>query len=267
MRARRARLRRATLSGVVLCLLGTAALTGGAWGERSQYGNLIVALEGRFAPHTLPRDHPGPVFVHLNGRLETADGSLLPRVSRIEIGLAGPGVLSTQGLPRCTIAKLRNTDTQEAMRVCGRSLVGHGRLDAEVAVPNQPAFAVHSTVLAFNARLKGGRRAVLVHGWAIYPPTSVVVPFYVTHPHTHGIRAALVGYLPATLGPWPHFASFDLTFGRRYLFRGRQRSFLNASCPVPRRFTAGFLSFARASFTLTDGRRLSRDIVRSCHAR
>ena len=45
-----------------------------------------------------------------------------------------------------------------------------------------------------------------------------------------------------------------MTLSRRYSYRGRARSYLSASCPIPPRFTAGFFSFAKASFTLAGGR-------------
>jgi hypothetical protein len=256
--------RRALVALAALALL--AGLGAGiAHGERTQHGNLIVALAGGLTPLKLPRDHPAPVSVHLDGGLQTADGALLPRVTRVELGLPGQGVLSTHGLPTCSQRRLRDTTSAKARELCGRALVGSGSLEADVLLPNQGPFRIHADLLAFNGRV-GGRRAVILHAAAAKPPTVAVVPF-VLRPREGTFGLALVADLPPTLGPWPRFAHFEMTLARRYTYRGRERSFISASCPIPPRFTAGFFSFAKAGFTLVDGRQVSTGIARGCRAR
>lgn len=58
-----------------------------------------------------------------------------------------------------------------------------------------------------------------------------------------------------------------MTLARRYRFQGRTRSYLNASCALPPRLTAGFFTLARAAYALSDGRRVSVEITRGCRAR
>jgi hypothetical protein len=253
-----------------LCALAALALLYGlgaglAQGERTQRGNLIVSLDGGLSPLALPRDRPAPVSVHLEGGLQTADGTLLPRVTRIELGLPAQGVLSTRGLPACSQRRLRNTKPAEALAACRPALVGHGRLQAHVRVPHQSPFTIDARLLAFNGHADG-RRAVLLHAFAASPPTVAVLPVALRH---RGGRfgTVLVANLSPALGPWPRFAHFELTLSRRYSYRGKGRSYLSASCPIPRRFTAGFFSFAQASLTLAGGRRVGTGIARSCRAR
>jgi hypothetical protein len=254
----------------VLFALAALALLGGlgaglARGERTQQGNLIVSLDGDLLPLTLPRDRPAPVAVHLEGGLQTADGALLPRVTRVELGLPGQGVISTRGLPACSQRRLRNTKSPKALAACGPALVGHGRLETDVLLPNQEPFTIHASLLAFNGLVEG-RRAVILHAFAAKPPTVVVLPFLLRH-RSGRFGMALVADLPPTLGPWPYFAHFEMTLSRRYSYRGRARSYLSASCPIPPRFTAGFFSFAKASFTFVGGRRIGTGIARSCRGR
>jgi hypothetical protein len=248
----------------VLALLGVLG-TAVARGERTQYGNLIVSLDGALAPLKLPRDRPAPTSIHLEGGLQTADGSLLPRVTRVELGLPGQGILSTRGLPTCSRHRLLNTKPAEALAACRPALIGHGRLEAHVVVPNQAPFEIQARLLAFNGRV-GGHRAILLHAFAASPPTVSVVPFLI-RPGSGRFGTALVANLPAALGPWPHFARFEISLSRRYAYRGRSRSYLSASCPIPPRLTAGFFSFARATYTLAGGHRVSISIPRSCRAR
>jgi len=60
---------------------------------------------------------------------------------------------------------------------------------------------------------------------------------------------------------------FEISFFRRYRFRGESRSYVSASCPIPAAFTAGFLAFAQARYGFADGRELGTEAVRSCRAR
>jgi hypothetical protein len=133
-----------------------------------------------------------------------------------------------------------------------------------VQLPNQEPFTVRVRLLAFNARI-GKRRAVFLHAYTGKPPFSVVLPVFVRH-RSGRFGTALVAELPA-LGEWARVARFEMTLSRRYAYRGRPRSYLSASCPIPPRFTAGFFSFARVAYKLTDGRQVSTVIARSCRAR
>ena len=255
------------LAPIAVLAAGSVALlgTGLARGERTQEGNLIASLDGGFSPLSLPRDRRVPVAAHLEGGLRTTDGSLLPRVTRLELGLPAQGALTTRGLPTCPPRRLHDATPRTARASCGSALIGRGRLRAEVLVPNQPPFTIHASLLAFNGRLDG-RRAVILHAFSADPPTVIVLPFVLRlRPGRFG--TVLTATLPPSLGPWPHFAHFDMDFFRRFVYRGRERSFLSASCPIPQRFTAGFFSFARATYTFDDGRQISTGIARGCRAR
>jgi hypothetical protein len=249
---------------VLLAVLGLA-LAGGASGERTQRGNLILALDGGLSPLKLPRDRAAPVAVRLAGSLRTDDGSTLPRVTRIDLDLPRQAVLETRGLPVCSPRQLRFTTTERARRICAPALVGRGRLGAEVSIPGQEPFAIDARVLVFNARV-GGDEAVVMHAFGEGLPVSVVLRFLVRR--TEGrLGLKLIAHLSRALGPWPRFARFDLTLGRRYSDRGVRRSYLSASCPVPPRFTAAPFSLARATLTLASGRQITTGITRGCRAR
>jgi hypothetical protein len=255
----------------VICAIALAALVTAAGaldrasGEQTQRGTLISALDGELRPSTLPRDRPAPIAFHLEGRLRTEDGSLLPRVTRLEIGLPAQGLLSTRGLPLCPRRRLDGTRTSEALAACRAALVGHGRLDAVVALPNQAPFPVHARLLAFNSRI-GRHRAVLLHAGADDPPTSSVLPLTIES-RTGRFGRALVGRVSAALGPWPRLRRFEITLFRRYEYRGSARSYLSASCPVPPALPAGSFSLARASYGFAGGTRLVTGIARSCRPR
>ena len=250
-----------------LCLLATIALLAArAEAERSQEGNLIVSLNGGISPRALPRDHPAPVTVHLAGRVLTSDDAPLPRVNWIRLELAWRGVLQTRGLPVCPRARLEGADARQAIERCGPSQVGRGRLFARIFVPSQRPFDVRARLSAFNGRTKAGRPAVLVHSYATKPPVAFVIPFSVHH-KKGSFRTVLVALIRRSAGPWPHVANFQISVSRSYYRDGVRHSYLSASCPVPKHFTAGFLSFARATYTFEGGKQLTTESVRSCRAR
>src|SRR5262245_44713940 len=100
MRCLEGRLRnRAVWASILAVVFLVLMIAGFARGESSQYGTLIVSLDGRLSPLALPRERSAPVAISLRGRLQTADGSPLPRVTEVELGLPQQGVLSTHGLP------------------------------------------------------------------------------------------------------------------------------------------------------------------------
>jgi hypothetical protein len=241
------------------------ALPDGARAERAQRGDLILTLDGRLSPLALPRDHPAPAALHLSGGLQTTDGTLLPRVTQVELGLPGQGLLDTVGLPVCRPDQIRNATPSGALAECRDALVGEGQIEAEIRLPNQPAFDIDAHMFAFNSRIDG-RKAVLLHAFSVNPPSVIVLPF-VLRLQTGRFETHLVADLPPSLGPWPHFSHFEIDLFRRYSYKGVQRSYISASCPVPKKFTAGFFSFAQASFLLDDGRRIGTGIARSCRAR
>jgi hypothetical protein len=251
----------------LLCAAVALGLLGGtAVAERVQDGNLIASLSGGISPVALPRDHAVPVSVYLEGGVATADHSPLPRVNRLKLELGWRGDLLTKGLPVCPQARLKGVPTSEALDICGRSLVGRGKLRAKIFLPDQTPFMVRAYLLAFNGRTKVGRRAVLVHAYTKDPPIFFVIPF-VVHRQAGAFHTVLVTTLRRSVGTWPHVASFKVDIARSFVHDGKRRSYLNAKCPVPGNFTAGFLSFARATYSFQGGKQLTIESVRSCRAR
>lgn len=262
----RASLHRTSAVAVVALAAAAAllalALADRASGERQQRGNLIFSLDGELAPLTLPRDRPAPISVHLAGSLRTDDGSTLPRVTRIELGLPSQGVLDARGLPACSPRRLRSTTTTQALAACRESLVGRGRLRADVVLPGQAPVAIDTKVLAFNARL-AGQPAVVMHAFGEGVPVAVVIKFRIVRGDGR-LGTTLVADLPRALGPWPRLARFDMTLFRRFEYRGERHSYLSASCPIPQALTAGFFSLARAGFRLAGGGHIGTAITRGC---
>jgi hypothetical protein len=257
------RARAALLAAVLLAAL----FAGHARGERHQQGDLIVALDGKVSPPALPRHGFAPAGISVSSRLSTVDGSPPPRVRRIELAFAGHSMrFDRADLPTCPARRIRNATDAQALARCGPALVGRGRLEAELLLPHQAPLRVHAHLLDFNSRTGKGGLAILTHAFSSRPPASFVLRFTL-HRRAGAFPSVLTAAMPRSVGAWPHLTGFRMSLGRRYRHGGAMHSFLGASCPAPPRFTAGFLSFARIDYSLSDGRSIGDTIVRGCRVR
>ncbi|HEY5977956.1 MAG TPA: hypothetical protein VIT85_08875 [Solirubrobacterales bacterium] len=258
-------MRRGLLLGILASSLTLAVLAIPVDAERNASGNLTAFLKGGISPRTLPRTHKAPVAVRLHAGIRTAEGIPLPRVKKVSLELAYKGALDTRGLPLCRRADLRAADIREALSICGAALIGQGRLYARIFLPEQLPFGLHANLLAFNGKTSRGRTSVWVMAYSPNPPVSFVLPFHVRR-EQGAFPTVLVSAIPSNVGPWPHFAQFNIVISRRFRYEGRTHSYLSASCPLPPRFTSGLLSLARATFTVADAPDLSVETVRTCRA-
>lgn len=252
----------ALLAAALLALL----LASAAHAEVVAQGGLLVRFAGGISPEVLPREVPVPISVALAGTVRTSSAEGPPALRRIEIAINRGGRLDAHGLPRCQREEIQPSSTSQARAICGPALVGEGSFDADVAFPEQPAFPSQGHVLAFNAMV-GGRPAILAHVYGRGPtPTSRVIVFSIRHSAgTYG--TVLTASVPPSLDRWSHLTHFSLDLHRDFVYRGRRRSYLSASCPAPAGFPGATFSFARAALGFADGRTLATTLTRNCRVR
>jgi hypothetical protein len=258
--------RRLWLLCALASLVAFALVSVPAGAERAQSGSLVISLEGGISPRKLPRDHDVPVAVKLEGGITTADASPLPRVKEIKLALAYRGKLFTKGLPVCPRNRLRSGDDRHALEACGAALVGRGKLYARVFVPDQAPFGIHANLLAFNGRTPKGKTAIWVHAFTANPPIAFILPFRIRK-QPGPFHTVLETVVSRDVGPWPRFAHFEINVSRQFMYKGKRHSYLSASCPLPQGYSAGFLSFAKATFSFADVPPLTTESVRGCRAR
>jgi hypothetical protein len=250
------------LVGLALALVVTS--TAAAIAERHQQGDLTIALDGGITPSALPRHRAVAATATISSELSTTDGSPPPRTRRIKLELAGHSVrFDRAGLPSCPLGRLRNATASQAISRCGSALVGQGRLDAILLLPHQAPLPIRARLLDFNGRSKSGRPAIQVHVFSARPPAAFVLSFLSRH-GDGDLGNVLTAEVPRAASPWTRLTGFRMTLGRRFSSGGERRSYLNASCPAPPRFTAAFLPVARATYSFVGGGSISTSIVRGC---
>ena len=253
----------------VTSLAATALLLGlavGATAEQVARDGVRVALDGSISPRKLPRDRPVPVSLTLSGWIRDETGSTPPRLAEVDVAFGARGGLSTDGLPRCPLSRLRNATRRQALARCRGALVGHGAIVAEVPLSNDAPLAAHADALAFNG-LSHGRPAVWVHAYSSSPPVSFVLPFYLRRLPEGTYGMAIRTQVAKALGRWPRLRSFRLTLGRRYTVDGEKRSYLSARCHLPPRFRSFNIPLARATYRFTPGPTLTVAKLGSCRVR
>lgn len=256
-------MRRALPLTAVALLLAVAAP---ARAELVEHGDLFVRFQGGLTPTALPRDSRAPIRVSVRGTVKTLSGERPPALRQISIELNRGGVLDARGLPRCTARDLISTGDRQALANCGDALVGSGSYLANTAFPEQLAFPAAGHILAFNA-VVDGRPAILAHVYGIQPvATTRVITFHIRH-RRGAFGTVITGALPPTLNRYGYVRRLDLSFFRRFAYRGQERSYLSAACPAAAGFPGATFPFARASMGFADGRTLSSTLTRSCRVR
>jgi hypothetical protein len=226
-------------------------------------GPVQVSVSAHLAPKALPRRHLAPVSVTLAGRISSTHKGKLPQLRQISFAINSYGHLDLSGLPVCRVGHIQPSSNQEAMEVCGPSLIGTGDFAANVRLPEQSPFPSKGKMLAFNGRLRG-KPAVLAHIYGTQPAaSSYVLPFQITH--THGTYGTLLqANLPQIDGEWGNITKMSMTLGRVYRSHGRTHSYLSAACPAPSGFSAAPFPLAKTAFDFSGEISLKTTLTRNC---
>jgi hypothetical protein len=253
---------------VGLVVLATVLVFGAALAnaELIERGNLFVKFEGGIAPTTLPRHENAPISVRVDGTVRTLSGERPPALRFISIAINRGGRIETKGLPLCKRSEIESRTSEQAMAICGSALVGGGRYVGGVSFPEQTSFPLDGKILAFNARVDGGR-AILAHVYGTDPfPNSRIFVFHIRETQgTYG--TVLTASLPASINRYGYLKRIVLNLQRNFVRGGRVRSYLSAACAAPAGTRIGVFSFVRVGMTFADGRNLASTLIRTCSVR
>jgi hypothetical protein len=221
-------------------------------------GNLIFRDNGGIAPTKLPRHQQAPISAKLNGQISTADGSHPPAIKGVIADFDQNIQINAEGLPVCRKDQLEARSTAAAKRACPDAIVGSGKAEVEVAFPEQTPILATGPVYFFNGGVHGAETLLYIHTFVNVPaPTAVVATVKLTKIHRghYGIHA--VAQIPTITGGAGSVTKFKLTVDRTFAYKGRQQSYLTASCPTG-------LYYAEGKVQFTDGTLLKVTHVLPC---
>jgi hypothetical protein len=254
-------MRKKTLIAGVLALALIAAAVTTAFALELRAGDLVVNAEGGFAPKALPKHENAPITLHGGGKISTASGALPPILKTLDLEFDRHGTVVTTGLPVCTMAKIAATSTAQARRNCAGSIVGEGEGKAVVKFPEQAPIPASSPITLFNGPKKHGDDTVLAHAYLSVPaPTAYIVPIVIEpiHKGVYGYRTKAT--IPKIAGGAGIPISGSLKIGKKWTYKGKKYSYINARCETGR-------LQAQGEFTFNDGTFLTGTFLKPCTVR
>jgi hypothetical protein len=247
--------------GFLLILLILLLTAGGAYALRIVFGNLVIVADGGFTPIALPRNFDAPITLHGGGSISTLDGSLPPILKTLTIDFDKHGSLQTVGLAVCRRGQLTNTTAPQARAACRDSILGKGFGKAIVQFPGGEPIPASSPITIFNGPRHGRDATVFAHAYTTVPvPTTFIVPVVIQRIHQGAYGYRTQATIPPIAGGYGHPVSGNLKIGRKWTYKGRKHSYVNARC------ANGHLG-ARAFFAFTDGTKLRGAFLRPCKVR
>lgn len=228
---------------------------------RLRAGDIVIVADGGFRPSALPKDRDAPITLYGGGKISTASGALPPILETITLEFDRHGSVQTTGLGVCTAGKLEATTVPVARRNCPGAIVGKGFGHAIVKFPEQAQIAISSPITLFNGPKKHGNDTVFAHAFTTVPvPTTFVVPIEIEK-----IRKGVYGYrtearIPTIAGGYGIPIAGSLTIERKWTYKGKRYSYVNARCAT------GHLQ-ARGKFEFKDGNVLSGTFFKPCSVR
>jgi hypothetical protein len=246
---------------MALAALGVLAIGSSAEAIKLRAGDIIIIADGGFAPTKLPRHENAPITIHGGGRIDTVSGELPPVLETIDIEYDRHGSVETIGLPVCRKGQLEATTVSQARAHCRGSIVGQGSGTAIVKFPEQGPIKASSPITIFNGPRKGGNPTVLAHAYLTKPVvTTFIVPVVIEkiHKGLYGYRTQAT--IPKIAGGAGIPIKGSLKIGKKWTFKGKKHSYINARCETGR-------LQARGQFRFKDGTYLSGTFLRPCTVR
>jgi hypothetical protein len=227
----------------VLVLL-IAAATANAFKVHLVIGNLVLDAEGDFAPKALPKHKNAPIVTHGGGTLSTKTGELPPILDKFVLEFDKHGALDTTGLAVCTKGKLVATDVPAARKACGPAIVGTGFGSAVVKFPEQAPIKVGSPITLFNGPKKGSDDTIIAHAHLNYPgPTTFIVPIVIEKIHKGVLGYRVNVKIPKIAGGYGHPISGNAKVGKKWTYKGKKHSYINARCETGHFLVHGEFTF------------------------
>jgi hypothetical protein len=226
-----------------------------------QAGNLVIDGEGGFTPTALPKNVDAPITLFGRGKISTVDGTLPPVLQTIEFEFDKHGSVDTTGLPKCSAGRLEATTVPVARKLCPGSIVGTGRGSAVVKFPEQAPIPASSPITLFNGPRIGGDPTVYAHAHLTVPaPTTFIVPIRIETIHNgrYGYRVNVE--IPKIAGGAGIPISGSITVGRKWTFKGKKHSYVNARCADGRLQAIG-------EFGFKDGTQMTGTFLSPCQIR
>ena len=242
--------------GVVIASLLLAA---GAGAALVRVNGLVLTADGGFTPRELPQREFAPIDFEGWAAVKAVGGGPPPPLQQVVLNFDRDGRLFTKGLPVCSAAQVDAASPQQARSACGGAIVGTGNVEAMLALEGQAPVRVRSPLTLFNGPRQEGKPTVIFHAQTTVPVLqtfAVVIPIERRHGY-YAYRATTD--VPPIAGGRGALTRVEVDIGRRFRYRGGERSYVSARC------SDGVLE-TRGRFTFADGTIIDGSVEKPCRA-
>jgi hypothetical protein len=227
-------------------------------------GEIVISASGETAPIKLGRSQATPVTLRVGFTSKATDSPAIPDLSRIALKLSRNVRLETAGLPSCRLKNLYSRTTS-ARRTCAGSLVGHGSVASEIALPGHAPVSVEGHLLAFYSSTGGVPRILAQITTAGPVALTYVLPFRLGKAHGAFGSSLTVRRMSVAIGScakghpdcfdepytfegiYGQISSFEMSLHRSFQQAGARQSFVAARCPAPSNTSEATFPIVRAN--------------------
>jgi hypothetical protein len=222
-------------------------------------GNMILTYEGKVSPKALPSDRLAPISLDIKGTIADVNGGHPPALKTVTVDTDKYGAVNAKGLPACTSGRLQAQSTTNAKKACPNAIVStRGTTTVRVAFPDSSPFNATGPLTFFNGGVQGGTTTLYVHAYVNVPtPTAIVTTVKIKRRVSgkYGLRS--VATVPVIAGGSGSVLSYDFRLDRKFTYKGKKQSYLQASCATGRFYASGESAFA-------DGTKVKGSVIVPC---
>jgi hypothetical protein len=243
---------------LALAIAGGAAAIGSGYSLAAQSPTLTGAdgntqsIAINITPNKRSATKPTPATLSVataTGNETTENHVPSPAVRAIVDFPKGLSVFS-KGFPTCAAGKIQSTSTEVAKEECKKAIIGSGSGTADLVVGSK-VFPVSTTITAFNGAPQGGKPVILLHTYSQSPVQTTLILFgVIKNFNKQGFGTRLDVSIPLIAGGQGAITSFKVKVFKKYFYKGKQRSYISATCPTK-------AWKARGEFDFKDGESLT----------
>jgi hypothetical protein len=242
---------------IIVCLCAAGLLSASALGV-----SLLIPpsfkLTGKTTPSKLPGTSPKPLTLTVEGKFVYPGGpEELHALKTLSLQFNRNGAIFTKGLATCTIGDLKRLIIETAVPRCREAIVGHGKAEIEVRLPEQLSFRTEGSMQIYNGAPKARRPELIYSLYADAPAPTTFFASGVIGEARGRFGTKTTVEIPAIHGGEGLLTGFEATIGKTWLYQGKKVSLLSARCPKGK-------LLARDELKFIGGYRATGQIVRSC---
>ncbi len=219
-------------------------------------GNLEVTIDGSsgVTPKALSKSKYTPIAFTAAGSVRNKDGTQPPPIKEVLLDSKNVAV-NVKGYPTCPSKELQTRDTKTVERVCGSAIIGKGKTNVVVQLPEQRPIPAKSPLLVLNGGTRGGTTTFYIHAYLTQPIVTAIVTTVKIKKSGNGLKT--VSTIPKIVNGYGSVTSFSLKIDKKFTYKHKKYSVLSAKC-------VGGKIQAHVTAKFYDNSKLSTNVLRTC---